>query len=256
MVFENYAEDYDIFYQHKAYQKECLYLKSIFNRYALKHPQTILDLGCGTGNYLIPLTQMKYKLTGVDASAQMLAIAKTKLKKNKLKAELRHGWLQHFQIKKNFDAVICMFSVIDYVTKKSDILKTFRNIYHHMRPGAIFVFDFWQKEAVERGYSKVRKRIFKGNGCRVERSSQTTLLSGKNICEVQYHCTVTKGKNIHQQYDEKHILRYFSILEMESFLKTANFKVLNIHPFLKPNGRLKKSDWDITIVAQKETSRL
>ena len=251
MVFESYAEDYDIFYQHKAYQKECRYLKNIFNRYALKHPQTILDLGCGTGNYLIPLAQMKYKLTGIDASAQMLAIAKTKLKKFKLKAELQQGLLQDFQIQKDFDAVICMFSVIDYVTKKADLSKTFKNIYQHMKPGAVFVFDCWQKEAVEEGYSKTRKRVFKGSGYRVERSSQTTLLPEKNMCEVQYHCTVTKGKDICHQYDETHTLRYFSITEMKSYLEKAGFKVLNIHPFLKPNGRPKKSDWDVTVVVQK-----
>ncbi len=194
---------------------------------------------------------MKYKLTGVDGSAQMLAIAKTKLRKFKLKAELQHGLLQHFRIKKKFDAVICMFSVIDYVTKKTDLSKTFENIYQHMKPGAVFVFDFWQKEAVEQGYSKTRKRVFKGIGCRVERSSQTTLLPEKNMCEVRYHCAVRKGKDVCHQYDEMHTMRYFSITEMKSFLEKADFKILNIHPFLKPNGRPKKSDWDITMVVQK-----
>lgn len=253
MVFESYAENYDVFYQGKDYQKECRYLKNIFSRYARKHPHTILDLGCGTGNYLIPLARMKYKLTGVDASPQMLAIAQTKLRKFKLKAELQQGLLQHFRINRNFDAVICMFSVIDYVTKTADVSKTFKNIHQHMKPGAVFVFDFWQKEAVEEGYSKTRKRIFKGNGCRVERSSQTTLLREKNMCKVQYHCVVTKGKDVCDQYDETHTLRYFSITEMKIFLEKAGFKVLNVHPFLKPNGRLKKSDWDVTMVARKKT---
>jgi SAM-dependent methyltransferase len=251
MVFENYAKDYDIFYQKKDYKKECFYLKKIFKQFLSHNPQTILDLGCGTGNYLILLSKMGYQMTGVDASAQMLSIAQRKIATLKLKSDLYRGYLQSFKVKKKFDAVICLFSVIDYVTNKSDVMKTLRNIYDHLNPGGIFVFDFWQKETVERDYSKVRTNVFKGNNCQVERFSATKILPNKQLCEVNYHCVVTKGKKILNEYDEKHVLRYFSVLEMNDYLKKAKLKVLNVHPFMEFGSLVKKADWDVTIVAQK-----
>lgn len=39
----------------------------------------VLDLGCGTGRLLFPLAEAGYKVTGVDNSPQMLAIARNRL---------------------------------------------------------------------------------------------------------------------------------------------------------------------------------
>ncbi len=251
MVFESYADDYDIFYQNKNYKKECLYLERIFKKYAQHSPNTILDLGCGTGNYLVPLAKRRFQLTGVDASKHMLSIAKKKLSVLKLKADLHEGLLQSFKLKKKFDVIICMFSVIDYVTKKSDVIKTLQNVYDHLNPGGLFVFDFWQQEAVEKGYSKTRTKIFKGKGYDVERSSSTTINLKKQLCAVNYHCEVKKQKKILKSYDEKHMLRYFGVDEMRSYLTKARLKTLNVHPFMEFSSAVKKSDWDVTIVAQK-----
>lgn len=252
MVFESYAADYDIFYQQKDYKKECLYLKRIFKKYSPYHPQSILDLGCGTGNYLIPLSKMGYQLTGVDASAQMLLAARKKLSALKLKADLHQGYLQNFKVRKNFDIVICMFSVIDYVTKKKDVRQTLQNVYDRLNPGGLFVFDFWQKEAVESSYSKSKSRTFKGKNYQVERSSTTKIFQSKQLCDVSYHCVVKNGNKILNEYDEKHHLRYFGVSEMKMYLNRAGLKVLNIHPFMEFSSSVRKQDWDVTIVAQKQ----
>ena len=39
----------------------------------------VLELGCGTGRLLLPLARMGRQVTGIDASEEMLAIARTKL---------------------------------------------------------------------------------------------------------------------------------------------------------------------------------
>lgn len=251
MVFETYALDYDIFYQNKDYKSECLYLKKLINQLSPIPTKTILDLGCGTGNYLIPLTKMGYRVTGVDASKPMLSMARRKLSGLKLKAELHQGLLQSFKLKRKYDAVICMFSVIDYVTKKADVKKTLKLVYDHLKPGGVFIFDFWQKQAVEQGYSKMRTKIFKGKDYQVKRSSKTNILPQKQLCEVNYHCVVSRGKRILNKYNEKHLLRYFSVEEMSAYLLNNGFHVLHTHPFLEISSRITKKHWDVTMVAQK-----
>ena len=50
MVFkEEYANAYDDLYQDKDYEKECDYIEALFKQFNYK-PETILDLGCGTGD--------------------------------------------------------------------------------------------------------------------------------------------------------------------------------------------------------------
>lgn len=251
MFLKQYANYYDIIYKKKGYIKESNYLQNIFKQHLDYDPKTILDLGCGTGNYMIPLLRRGYYVTGLDASESMLTVANKKLCSIGLSADLFERKLQSFDIKKKFDVVICMFSVIDYVTKTNDLKKTFANVVKHMKKKSIFVFDFWQDTAVENYYTPQKKKVYRVGKRVLTRESKTKILSKKNICEVSYACTLKESSKILAKDKEKHIVRYFSIEEMIGFLKKAGLWAVDIHPFMNLNGKIKKNTWDITIVAKK-----
>jgi predicted TPR repeat methyltransferase len=44
-----YAGAYDTLYREKDYEAECAFLREAFPRFLPARPETILDLGCGTG---------------------------------------------------------------------------------------------------------------------------------------------------------------------------------------------------------------
>jgi len=118
MVFGQYAQYYDTIYKKKNYQEECAYLRKLFRKHSHNEVKTILDLGCGTANHMIPLIKKGHTLTGIDASPQMLKMATQKLDNSNLKADLHRAKLQSFHLGRKFDAVLCLFSVIDYITPK------------------------------------------------------------------------------------------------------------------------------------------
>ena len=76
-----YANLYDLIYKKKNYKKEFFFIKKIINKY-IKNPSSILDLGCGTGNYSNLMTKLGLEVVGVDRSAHMLLIAKKKYQNN------------------------------------------------------------------------------------------------------------------------------------------------------------------------------
>ena len=79
-------------------------------------------MGCGTANHMIPLIKNGYSVTGVDASSQMLKIAREKLDRGGFKADLIKDSSQAFTINRKFDAIVCLFSVINYAAA-NDILR-------------------------------------------------------------------------------------------------------------------------------------
>ena len=47
---KDYSKFYDLLYKNKNYSKEFLFIKKILKKY-LRKPKTLMDLGCGTGEY-------------------------------------------------------------------------------------------------------------------------------------------------------------------------------------------------------------
>ena len=82
MVFQDYAQYYDVIYQKKSYQRECNFILNLASLYGAKNVKTILDLGCGTGNHLLPFLKKGYDASGVDCSREMLSLAREKIKLN------------------------------------------------------------------------------------------------------------------------------------------------------------------------------
>ena len=73
-----YASTYDVLYKEKNYEAECDFLEELFRRYSGKDIKRLLDMGCGTGGHAIPLARRGYKVSGIDRSPEMVAIAKQK----------------------------------------------------------------------------------------------------------------------------------------------------------------------------------
>ena len=251
MVFGWYAQYYDVIYKRKDYKKECMYLEGLFRKHSQRKVKTVLDLGCGTASHIIPFIEKGYKVTGVDASAQMLKLAVQKLGKLKLKAELSREKLRSFRLGRKFDVILCLFSVIDYITRRKSLLSALENIAGHMKKNSLFIFDFWNESAVNGQYSPRKTNLFKVNGKVFERSSITRIYPSKRICEVSYTCSLRQSGRLVRQDREKHVLRYFSTDEMRGYLEMAGLKMIDAHPFLNPNGKVRKNTWDVTMVAQR-----
>ena len=54
---KDYARVYDILYNKKNYNKEFYLIKKIIKKYSNK-PRSLLDLGCGTGQYSNLMTSL------------------------------------------------------------------------------------------------------------------------------------------------------------------------------------------------------
>ncbi|MPW24705.1 methyltransferase domain-containing protein [Alkalibaculum sp. M08DMB] len=117
------------------------YIQKIFARYNVE-VKDVMDLGCGTGNITIPLSDMGYKMVGVDLSEDMLAIADSKafLKNNNIK------WIYGDMVDSqaydmSYDAIISCCDAVNYILEEDELMKMFRNVYKGLKENGIFTFD-------------------------------------------------------------------------------------------------------------------
>lgn len=111
------------------------YIKYLLEQY---HPQAqnILSVGCGTGKVTKALSK-QYKITGTDASEAMLDIAKKRLPKQ----DFYHQDLQDLSVDDTFDAVICLFGVLNHILQFEEWEQFFAHVKQHMQPNGVFIFD-------------------------------------------------------------------------------------------------------------------
>ncbi len=247
--FRRYAEYYDLIYQDKDYSQECDFVEEVFQKFPSRPVKTILDGGCGTGGHAILLAERGYEVTGIDRSEIMIKRAKEKLKDN-LKLDFQITDLRQLDLGRKFDACVCMFAVMNYVTQTEDLLKALSNIRRHLEKDSLFIFDFWNGLAVLRILPSERVKIVEDKQKRIIRITRPELDAFNHICKVHYHLLINQGNTLVGEIKETHIIRYFFPQEIKHYLRDCGFEVLRICPFLDLDGKVDENVWNIAAVAK------
>lgn len=246
---KKYAQCYDLLYSDKAYETECDFVEAIFRGYSPKPARTVLELGCGTGGHAIPLAKRGYVVTGIDASEAMVAVARGKVQESGLTLNLRQMDIRQFDLGDTFDACICMFNVIGYITENRDIQSLLKSVRRHLKKDSLFVFDCWNGLAVLRLLPSVKTKRVEDKERKITRVAQPKLDAFHHLCEVNYQVEIVRGNTV-EEIKETHQVRFFFPQEMKYYLEQAGFKVLKICPFLNLDGRTDENEWNISFIAK------
>ena len=246
---EELADTYDIIYGDKDYKSECNFIEDTFNKYSRKGIKTILDAGCGSGNHSILLSDKGYNVVGFDLSEMMIQKAEKKYGKIK-NLEFHVMDLRTFQFNSKFDACVCMFAVLGYLTETCDIIKAFKNIRNHLKDDSLFIFDLWNGLAVLRILPSLRTKILNAGKRRIIRIAEPELDAFNHICKVNYRLFIIENNIIVDEVKETHVVRYYFPQELKHYLEESGFEVLKICPFLDLNGGVDENVWNIAIVAR------
>ena len=98
---------------------------------------SVLDLGCGTGNFLNKLEKYFRRTVGIDLSKDMIEVAKLNCKNTEFYVKS----VTDFDLKEKFDLITCNFDMINHLDSISDWEKMFRLVYNHLEDGGVFLFD-------------------------------------------------------------------------------------------------------------------
>ncbi|MGQ9501613.1 MAG: class I SAM-dependent DNA methyltransferase [Anaerolineae bacterium] len=243
---------YDIMHRDKDYEAECDFLEEVFRRYVDGTVRSVLDLGCGTGGHALPLARRGYQVWGVDRSATIIAVAREKARVAELATSIHFevADICALELQRAFDVAICMFAVLSYQVSNEALLATLRSARRHILSGGLFICDFWYGPAVLTQRPGERVKIVHDGTERLIRITQPALDTEHNIVRVRFHIMHLRGREVIEEVDEEHVLRYFFRPELELFLEQTGFAMEHFCPFMQLDGKPSTHTWNVAMIAR------
>ncbi len=222
-TYIEFAHIYDELMEDIDYYSWMDFIKYILDAYD-KKPHDVLEMGCGTGNLTRLLCKEGYNVIAFDLSEDMLSIAYNKLDSYRSIQLLKQNMID-FNLNKEFDMVVSACDSINYITDYSELMKAFANVYSHLRPGGVFIFDV-------NSHYKLKNII--GNNTFVEDQEDVFYVweneydEVNNICEF-YITFFVKEQSLYKRFEEIHVEKAYTSSEIENALRKSGFKNINVY---------------------------
>lgn len=204
--------------------------------YAKKCRGEVLELACGTGRALIPLVKEGFNITGLDASEEMLKIAKRKAEK--LDTEVRnkvkfvHGNMSRFDLNKQFSLIFCTFRSFQHLVTKEEQAACLECVNKHLTDNGIFIIHLFVP--LHRLLAQGKRSLYLGkfwdkeNDVYVLRRSEVTYnLAEQTLYEDRFYEWTDKHGDFHRNiwsFDFAYLFRH----EAELLLEKYGFELVDV----------------------------
>ena len=125
----------------------------------VKQYKKILDFVCGFGRHSIELANLGYNIEGFDIDKKSISFAKEIIKKASIKnIKLYFKDSTKFNKKESFDATICLYSSVGFLTPKQNE-RAFKNLFSSVKNGGRIVFDVMNPEWAKKNLIKYAEKL-------------------------------------------------------------------------------------------------
>ncbi|MDX2345021.1 MAG: class I SAM-dependent methyltransferase [Acidimicrobiia bacterium] len=210
--YERSAEVYDLYYGWLDYSANAELIHDVIE-YRKPGAHTLLDVACGTARYTEQMSRW-YDVAGFDISESMLSVAHRRMPKT----PFHLADMMDFDLGERFDALICMFSSIGYVTSLKGLSSMIRSCARHLNPGGVLVIEPWfGPEAWTEQH--VSSRVVEGEGLAVARVD-TSVRDGNSV-NMRWAWAVAWDDGDADAYVEEHSTGLFTVDQYATLLAAA-----------------------------------
>jgi SAM-dependent methyltransferase len=226
------ARIYDLLYVGagiKDYVAESAELHSIIEE-SRPGAKTLLDVACGTGAHLAEMRRW-YEVEGADLSPAMLAVARERLPD----VHVHQADMRTLELGRTFDAVICLFSSIGYITEPAEMRKAVARLAAHVARGGVLILDGWVRPDEWRERFRPEPDIAHDDEMLVVRLALTRREG--NITELDMHHLVQTAEAI-DYFVERHRLALTPTEDYVSAVESAGLAARVIPNYMPARDRI------------------
>ena len=210
-MFSETAELYDLIYTNmKNYREEATKVADLVRSH-LPDASHLLDVACGTGEHAKYLSlEHSFQVDGIDIEPAFVEIARRKVPNGSFEC----ADMVEFDLGSQYDAVLCLFSSIGYVTGKARLARAIESMLKHVTPGGLLVVEPWFEPAAMQD-GRVMCVTAEGDGTAISRMSHTSVID--RISRLQFEYVIGDSNGIRRASEVHELCLYTQSEMLEAF---------------------------------------
>ena len=203
-------------------QREMRFLYWVFRELAGVDVREILDVACGAGRHVIPLSKNGYTVTGVDTSQAMLDVLREKVGQVGIEIPVTRCDMKEIGFREEFDAIICMYTSFNYLLTDQDIEKALAAFHRALRPGRILILDLMNPIFYIGKFREITVEHHQEGQLCIQRTFKHTLDEVRSLWYQDEFVVVDDGNSV-STCREIHVMRMLTYPEISRFIRDAQF---------------------------------
>ncbi|MDQ0205511.1 class I SAM-dependent DNA methyltransferase [Alkalicoccobacillus murimartini] len=238
MRYAGFASLYDYLMSEAPYDQWVEYVRKNVPNQQLDG-LTLLDVGCGTGELMLELLKQNVEVTGLDLSADMLTVARTKAGEQGFNPLLIEADMTELAPLAVYDLVTVFCDSLNYLATEDEVKLAFEGFAKQLSPGGLLLFDVHSQHKINHEFIG---HTFADADEDV--SYIWTSFAGEYPDSVEHELTFfsIKDSGEYERFDEVHAQRTFSINQYKQWLLEAGFRVESVTADFSPNPPSEKSE--------------
>ena len=222
MAYETLAASYDRLTNDIPYGEILAFYEAILDRRGL-HPETALDLACGTGSMAILLAGKGLSVLGADMSEEMLTEAAAKAAELDNPPYFIRQRMEKLRLPMPVDLAVCCLDGVNYVTDPAALQQTLRRVLAALNPGGLFIFDINSEAKLK----ALDGQLWLDEDDEVFCLWRTDYDEGTRLCRYGMDIFTRRGR-LWERSGEEHLEYAYRQEELTAWLEEAGFEKVEV----------------------------
>lgn len=137
----SYPFIYDIAFRWRDYENACDFLTQAAAEAGLTKIDSMLELGCGPGQYCREFSRRGAVGVGLDLQPEMITYGNQLETQSPTGCVFLEGDMRMFELEEPVDLAVCMMDTICLMLTNEDMIQHLREVHRAVKPGGVYILE-------------------------------------------------------------------------------------------------------------------